>query len=277
MSINKLEVNGVIYQIIKITPDIAKQYLQRNTHNRKIQRAKVEHFVKLMLAGLWTVSNDNIAFDVNGVLSNGQHRLQAIIESGISVVQMVMFGVPEVAQQFMDIGTPRTLNQALTLAGIPGGSNKAAAYVTVKSILDPKSHKVGMETYTKYKELDPLIDKILKHSESRMDFARGGIPGVIALLIKLHGETQVFEFFDVVVNGLNVVDPLNAAYLFREWYLDGRSSKRKEDVMYHLLFFYDKYCQQKLGVTGEMKLKFHYAIARKYVTKYQEELTKLYA
>jgi len=274
---NKLTANGVIYQIMVITPEIAKQYLQRNTHNRKIQKAKVEHFVKLLLDGLWTVSNDNIAFDVNGVLVNGQHRLQAVIDSGISITQLVMFGVPESAQQYMDVGTPRTLNQALSLAGISGGAQKAAAYVTIKAVLDPKSHKVGMETYTKYKELDPIIDKVLNHSEAKREFARGGIPGIIALLIKLHGESQVMEFFDTVVKGINVIDASNAAYQFREWYLDGRSSKRKEAVLYHLLFFYDKFCQQKLGVAADVNLKFHFAVARKYVVKYQEELMKLYA
>ncbi len=50
-----------------------------------------------MRKGHWAVTHQGIAFDTNGNLIDGQHRLEAIRISGVSVKIMVTTGVPEVA------------------------------------------------------------------------------------------------------------------------------------------------------------------------------------
>ena len=46
-----------------------------------------------MKCGRWTLNNDAITFDKSGVLTNGQHRLTAIIKSETSQEMAVMYGV----------------------------------------------------------------------------------------------------------------------------------------------------------------------------------------
>lgn len=73
--------NDVSMTITIVTPDIAKQWLKQNTNNRKIKEAVVDAYAKDMLNGKWTINNDSITFDKNGILTNGQHRLMAVIKS----------------------------------------------------------------------------------------------------------------------------------------------------------------------------------------------------
>ena len=63
--------NDVSMTITIVTPDIAKQWLKQNTNNRKIKEAVVDAYAKDMLNGKWTINNDSITFDKNGILTNG--------------------------------------------------------------------------------------------------------------------------------------------------------------------------------------------------------------
>lgn len=94
---------------MKITPAVAKMILeQRNIQNRKIDRRRVAKYVSDMLKGEWHIHGNGIQFNRSGQLIDGQHRLQAIIESGLSIDFMVTFGVHESAVVAIDEGRPRS-------------------------------------------------------------------------------------------------------------------------------------------------------------------------
>lgn len=78
-----------------ITPEIAEEMLEHNNlENRKISRGTVEAYVQDMLAGNWDESiGVAISIDDNGILRDGQHRLAAIVESGMSIHTWVCRGV----------------------------------------------------------------------------------------------------------------------------------------------------------------------------------------
>ena len=72
------------YEII--TPDKASDLLETNTENRKISKGTVEAYANDMLAGNWDESvGVAISIDKDGVLRDGQHRLSAIVQSGVSI------------------------------------------------------------------------------------------------------------------------------------------------------------------------------------------------
>jgi len=65
-----------------ITPEVASVYLSHNDkQNRKIRRGALSEYVACMKDGSWTITHQAIAFDCNGMLIDGQHRLRAICES----------------------------------------------------------------------------------------------------------------------------------------------------------------------------------------------------
>lgn len=86
----------------RITPAIAQQYLEANVVNRSLQRVRVRQYAHDMAAGQWRKTHQGIAFDNYGRLSDGQHRLAAIIEAGVAVQMLVTHGLEPEAQENMD-------------------------------------------------------------------------------------------------------------------------------------------------------------------------------
>ena len=64
--------------LMDIGPDIASQWLEGNVRNRRIDQKHVNCLAQEMAAGRWMMTHQGIAFDANGTLIDGQHRLWAI-------------------------------------------------------------------------------------------------------------------------------------------------------------------------------------------------------
>jgi hypothetical protein len=78
--------NGMEMTYELITPELASSLLETNSNNRNLSKGTVEAYANDMLAGNWDESvGDAISIDTDGVLRNGQHRLSAIVLSGVSI------------------------------------------------------------------------------------------------------------------------------------------------------------------------------------------------
>ena len=110
-----------------ITPDLAREYLTHNTHNRNVRTHRVKSYAEDMKAGRWAVNGEAIKFAVDGTLLDGQHRLYAIIEADVAVQVLVIRGIAPDAQNTMDTGANRRLSDILTLAGEKNTTTLASA------------------------------------------------------------------------------------------------------------------------------------------------------
>jgi len=109
-----------------VTPEMAATWLGANSHNRKVRKATVSSYARDMAAGNWTLNGEAIQISASGVLLNGQHRLHAIIEAGVTLPLVVVTNLPDEAQNTIDTGIKRNLGDALTLDGYPNGTTLAA-------------------------------------------------------------------------------------------------------------------------------------------------------
>lgn len=101
-------------EIVNVTPQMASDWLQRNTDNRPLYRTVVNGIKAAMLRGEYMQTHQGIAFDENGILMDGQHRLTAISElSDGSFPMLVTWGIPREAFKVMDIGLKRSAADAL--------------------------------------------------------------------------------------------------------------------------------------------------------------------
>lgn len=105
------------YKVMDITPDLAEKWLGQNTHNRNLREKAVIAYARDMEAGNWAENGESIKFSKDGTLLDGQHRLQAIALSGVTVKMLVVTGLANQAQETMDDGRKRTLADALHLRG----------------------------------------------------------------------------------------------------------------------------------------------------------------
>lgn len=76
-----------------ISPEEAEAYLANNAKHRPIKEKKVAAYMNEMVDGKWRLNGKTICFDRNGRLLNGQHRLSAVVQSGVSMTTVVVRGL----------------------------------------------------------------------------------------------------------------------------------------------------------------------------------------
>lgn len=107
-----------------ITPARAEELLRMNTANRPANMVVVAAYADMMTRGLWRTNGTTITIG-NGVLVDGQHRLLAVIRSGVSITQNVSSEVDPDAYATVDRGYGRSPGQVLATMGIANANTTA--------------------------------------------------------------------------------------------------------------------------------------------------------
>lgn len=104
-----------------VTPELAERLLARNDGNRPLRwngaLRCVEAYAKAMVAGDWRLNGEAIIVSADGLLNDGQHRLHAVISSGVSVPMQITFGVERDTRHTVDQGAARTPGNILAMRG----------------------------------------------------------------------------------------------------------------------------------------------------------------
>lgn len=79
----------ITFTLETISPQVARQYLDRNKKNRTITAERVKSLSRDVEAGAFMVTHQCIAFNANGDLIDGQHRLSAVVATGKTVQMYV--------------------------------------------------------------------------------------------------------------------------------------------------------------------------------------------
>lgn len=114
-------------EILTVTPKMAINFLKRNKNNRKVSKQTVTKYKFQMNKGQWLLSPDGLSFDTNGDVLNGQHRLHAVVDSGVSCDFVINYDVPKEVFSVIDTGKNRSGGDVLSTLGIKYPSVVAAA------------------------------------------------------------------------------------------------------------------------------------------------------
>lgn len=114
-------------QVERISPGTAEKYLALNLDkNRPIRPSTIRDYSNKMLAGEWVPTHQGIAFDQDGHLIDGQHRLRAIVDSGVTVQLMVTRGLRPDSFKALDLGARRKMSDILR---IPKTHSEVALFI----------------------------------------------------------------------------------------------------------------------------------------------------
>jgi hypothetical protein len=140
----------VWFEFVYVTREIATQWLERNTNNRRIRRGKVAVLKHEMESGTYWTIPDGVAFDRDLKLINSQHRLVAIKESGVAQWMVVSYGWHPDTVFGIDRVTVRQHADNLKLAGHGDllGSDPCRAEATVKRVVVGSTRSKGELTAT---------------------------------------------------------------------------------------------------------------------------------
>jgi hypothetical protein len=113
-------------EITDVNPKMAGEILAGNTENRNLRPVYVKQLAEAMERGEWVLNGEPVQIAKNGLLLNGQHRLNAVVESGVTVQMVVIRGLAVSTRRTMDMGTRRNLSDVLALHGKMDTTNLAA-------------------------------------------------------------------------------------------------------------------------------------------------------
>ena len=125
-----------------ITPECARKYLQANTQNRKLRKNHVGRLAQIIRNNQWQITHQGIAFDPDGTLIDGQHRLNAIVLADLPVQMWVCRGLSRQSLFALDQGATR---QAHDIAGAVG---LGYTWVTDKVTQVARSMMIGADQFS---------------------------------------------------------------------------------------------------------------------------------
>lgn len=130
----EVENNGdkIKVRIVEITPQLAEILMSRNTNNRPINNSNVNYLIKEIKSGNWKLNGESIKIDKDGNMIDGQHRLTAIIKTGVSLSLFIMSGFKSEIFTVLDTGRKRQGSDALSTHGVLNASTMAS---TIKHII----------------------------------------------------------------------------------------------------------------------------------------------
>lgn len=244
-------------KVVPITPALAKVWLGHNIRNRSLRVDYVNDLAGRIERGEWEMTGEAIKFSVNGALLDGQHRLSAIVKSGVTVPMMVMRGIAESAQDHMDTNRARTAADMLGLHGYANTSTLAAAARLALGVesgsSDPGKNPVTHAKVKRFVEENPsMIDSV--------EFTRGLArktdcpPSVVAYthwrLSQIDAiEASNFWFSAAEKIGLSAGDPVIA---LTNRFAESRRNREQLSKRVYLSLIYRAWNARRVGKTLTM-------------------------
>lgn len=162
---------SVSTEIKVIDVEEAKSLLERNIRNRNLDAKTVSRYAEMMRRGEWRENYEPLHFSEGGVLLNGQHRLNAIVKSGVPQRMIIIRGIKDEAMDSYDRLKTRSTADIMSLHDIENSKNMSSiikAYLVLKrgGSLQVKD---GLMSNSKLKDLNiydsDFIEEYARHGE----------------------------------------------------------------------------------------------------------------
>lgn len=213
-----------VTQVVTITPQMAEEALRHNVNNRRPRPTVVRRYAEEMRSGTWRFTHQGIAFDSQGQLVDGQHRLHAIATSKTTQSMMVTFGLPRAVHATLDTGIIRNPGDVLDFEiGIRLSHQQAAALRVLYMSHFGWNSGLNRETWKKFAP---------RHVAS-VQWAVGNLPlkrrlkcvplaAVIVRASYIHGENALTPFFEAYGDGV-ASTATHPGIKLRDWLLNRMS------------------------------------------------------
>jgi len=211
----------------KITPALAQQYLATvdTSKQRPLKQSKIDDYAIAMIHGHWVLTHQGIAFDDAGNLCDGQHRLQAVVKSGVTIETQVTRNLAQKQNDLftfdaIDQGVKRHIGEQLHVRYGVENANQAAA--AIKKIVQLCTFSNPVMTVASTVAVLPYFGSEIQKCHAMLrntaGMLRSPILGAAAFCLRPGGEL-VKSFVSAVGSGENLSKG-NPALTFRQYALN---------------------------------------------------------
>lgn len=226
---------AVTAEIETIDSVLAKAYLKLIKINRRIIRNHVVGLVHDMKAGKWVFNGDPIRFDEDGYLTDGQHRLTALIEAGVTLDFLVVRKLSKKAFETIDIGRKRSMPDMLAIEGHKHVHDLASAlsyltrYLRYRNIASHEKITIA-EKFQALADHPEIKSLVLAYGTQRYPLKAS--PGILAAthyLFRQRDPELADTYMGQVTLGENLKEG-DAAYTVRRWIIRNHTGKTNSRI-----------------------------------------------
>ena len=181
---------------VRVTPKMASEWLKKNKENRHVRPYYVNMLSDSMMRGEWTLSHQPIAISTKGSLLDGQHRLMALVKSGMTLDMSVATDVDEKTYDTMDIGIKRSMSDIFGEDPYNMNTVNRICRVLFGYRFTPRESE---PVYNKF--IKPIRELTALHTKSNPKFFSSPIKtGAIAAILAGEDKDYVYESFKNFAN-----------------------------------------------------------------------------
>ena len=254
--------------IATVTPEMAREWMLKNNFNRQVRQDIVADYVRQIREGRWCRTHQGIAFTENGMLLDGQHRLLAIIETGIAVPMLIFINEPAENHIAIDGGKRRLALDVVRLE-IRGTTTKSKHISTVKAMIagvhcKSQNHLSSQEVLELLRRHYRAVDWAVELLGKAREIGTPTVLGVIARAYICVPPERLLEFCSMLITGQGNHPSINLVRNLREFIVKQRD--RQEETR-RAMYRRTEYVLQAF-LNGETSCDF---------PPYNKELFPLYA
>lgn len=215
---------GVFTGYVTFTPERSKSALENNTRNRNIKMTQLEELTEQMKNGNWDENVGTITFDKNGVISNGQHRFESSVKTGITFRNLVTYGVSDRTQHYTDRGASRKLEDDFSIDKLKNSKNLSTITRT-HYLINAKQFSVKA-IITKVKTASCVPDSVLYDYfyENKTEIIR-----LERLYANTYLKVKLLKIGEVLKTLVLLFDRINSEDAYRFWEKLGKGYSEIED------------------------------------------------
>lgn len=213
---------GMFTEHLTITPEFAAMIMEKYQPpgtNRRFRAMYASSIAREIALGRWNQNtHQGIAFNVGGTVADGQHRLAACAQAGVSISLPVTYGQPSDVFSVLDQGKARTAADLIDIAGqdIPNSTRAAAIARIIMTLRDARPYNEAAREINRADVLEfVLLNKEILAAPVRIGVntahgiranASPAVLGAAAFLImdQCADETAVSEFFERLADGVDL-------------------------------------------------------------------------
>lgn len=230
-------------KVYEITPDTAMQILVESRNfstNRNVTPSYVKRYAKDMAADTWKLNGQPIIICEEGYLMDGQHRLEACIQSGHSFRTLVVlaseFGITrEEAFHTIDGGLGRRSRHDLQTMQVKNASLVTHSLSWLSALLEWKVGRKNSPTraenlrlFAEHRLIEDYAAKVNTKRFRQVCVAHAHFAAISYILCELSSDRRKgIEFVEGVISGANLSEG-DPRLLLRHKWADLRYSNKKK-------------------------------------------------
>lgn len=221
-------------ELVKITPDMAKNMLNSNPINRNISERAVSDLSRAILNNDWQITHQGIAFYDDGTLADGQHRLTAVVKADVPVYMMVTKGLSKEVAMTLDSGRRRSLIDGIKISGAAPWME--AKHVNLVPIITHPKRLTDMQKVDFLIGMKPYVEFATDSFVSNRRFLTSSIIHAALAMAAYHKEdpAKLKRFAEVFLDGIMAEPGEKVIILIREYFLshpNGGDSDKHEKYL----------------------------------------------